>query len=153
MPLYLQMGCTLKLSKWQLTTYGMWSPTKIHADESLSVDLVGPSKLRFFSQWTSLIGPSQTSSKTLDTSQNSSMPFKCKNKWKYQYLANDIGSKRTTMGKAYGTMGGAIGNMLRKIIWLHEHLISIKLIVTIFGQGHYPFLKVCIPTYMACSKN
>ncbi len=36
--------------------------------------------------------------------------------------------------------------------WLHENLISIKLIVTIFGQGH-PFLKVCIPIYMACSKN
>ncbi len=33
--------------------------------------------------------------------------------------------------------------------WLHENLISIKLIVTIFGQGHYPFLKVCIPIYMA----
>ncbi len=37
--------------------------------------------------------------------------------------------------------------------WLHENLISIILIVTIFGQGHYPFLKVCIPIYMACSKN
>jgi len=37
--------------------------------------------------------------------------------------------------------------------WLHENLISIKLIVTIFGQGHYPFLKVGIPIYMACSKN
>ncbi len=33
--------------------------------------------------------------------------------------------------------------------WLHEKLISIKLIMTIFGQGHYPFLKVCIPIYMA----
>jgi hypothetical protein len=38
--------------------------------------------------------------------------------------------------------------------WLHENLISIKLIiVTIFGQGHYPFLEVCIPISMACSKN
>jgi len=35
--------------------------------------------------------------------------------------------------------------------WLHENLVSIKLIVTIFGQGRYPFLKVCI--CMACSKN
>jgi hypothetical protein len=26
-------------------------------------------------------------------------------------------------------------------IWLHENLICRKLIVTIFGQGHYPFLK------------
>ncbi len=25
--------------------------------------------------------------------------------------------------------------------WLHENLIFIKLIVTIFGQGHYPFAK------------
>ncbi len=31
--------------------------------------------------------------------------------------------------------------------WLHENLRFIKLIVTIFGQGHYPFLKVCIPIY------
>jgi hypothetical protein len=37
--------------------------------------------------------------------------------------------------------------------WLHENLIFIKLIVTIFGQVHYPFLKVCRPIYMACSKN
>jgi hypothetical protein len=37
--------------------------------------------------------------------------------------------------------------------WLHENLIFIKLIVTIFAQGHYPFLELCIPISMACSKN
>ncbi len=79
--------------------------------------LVGlPSKLKKISQWTSLIGPSQTSSKTLDTSQHRSIYSKCKTKWKYQYLANHIGSKRTTMGKTYGMKGGAIGNMLRKML-------------------------------------
>jgi len=65
-----------------------------------------------------LIGPSQTSSKTLDTSQYRSIPSKCK-KWKYQYLANHIGSKRTTMGKAYGTKGGTIANMFRKMLGTH----------------------------------
>jgi hypothetical protein len=84
------------------------------------VELVGwPSKLIFSSQWTSLIGPSQTSSKTLDTSQNKCIYSKCKTKWNYQYLAKHIGSKRTTIGKAYGTKGGAIRNMSRKMLGTH----------------------------------
>jgi hypothetical protein len=105
----------------QMTTYNLWNvKSKINSDEWLLVKLVGrPSKLRFFSQWTSLIGPSQTKSKTLNTSQYKCIYSKCKTKWNYQYLANHIGSKRTTMGKAYGTKGGAIGNMSRKMLGTH----------------------------------